>query len=98
MMIFVATAGAVLQAFSANFISKHTNGGRGLFTLATICVSFAYLMIGGFIFAILNLVPLLLLVASSSPDAAPKAKESDSFETNGLPSPAESSSSKEDLY
>lgn len=97
-MMFVATAGAVLQAFSAHFISKHTNGGRGLFTFAIACVSFFYLIIGGFIFGVLNLVPLLLLVLSSSPDAAPEAQKSDPLEQAGTPSATEPAPSKEDLY
>jgi hypothetical protein len=98
LMMFVATAGAVLQAFSAHFISKHKNGARGLFTIAIVCVSFFYLIIGGFIFGVLNLVPLLLLVLSSSPDVAPKAQESGPLETSGVASSTESSSPKEDLY
>lgn len=95
--VLLATVGAALEAFSAYLISKHRPGGRGLFTVGTVCVSFGYLMLGGFIFAILNLIPLLLLVASSSPDVAPKVQEGKSFEASSDPSSG-SSASKEDLY
>lgn len=98
MGVLVATAGAALQAFSAYFISKHPSGGRSLFTIGTVSVSLCYSMVGGFIIGILNLIPLLLLVANSSPDAAPKPQENDPLETSGVASSTESAPPKEDLY
>jgi hypothetical protein len=95
--MFAAAAGAALQAFSAHFISKRPTDGRSLFTIASVSVSFCYLTGGLFFFAILNLVPLLLLVASSSPDVATKVAEPDYLKTSDAPSP-ESSPAKEDLY
>jgi len=98
LMMFVATAGAAIQAFSAHFISRNPNGGRSIFTVATVAVSFSYLIQGGWIFGCLNFIPLLLLVASSSPDVAQKREEDASLETAAAPSPSEPSSTKEDLY
>jgi hypothetical protein len=96
--LFVLIAAGVIEAYSALSVLRHRKGSRGIFTGASIVFAFIYLTWGGFIFAILNLIPLLLLVASSSPDVAPKAQESDSLETGGVASSTESSSPKEDLY
>jgi len=96
--LFILIAAGVVEAYSALLVLRHRKASRAIFTGASIVFSFIYLTWGGFIFAIINLIPLLVLVASSSPDAAPKTQENDPLETRDVASSIESPSPKEDLY